>query len=117
MLQQNRERPGTEQPGRGLDAVKIINSSLRLNNSLMIVGLNDSGPGGRRPMSAGVISLGKQASQQKEEIMETLMTPERSAANILERALEKAAKIICTLQYGRCPVQEENFPRLPQRLP
>lgn len=31
----------------------------------------------------------------------------------LERALEKAAKIICTLQLGRCPVQEKNFPGCP----
>jgi hypothetical protein len=31
----------------------------------------------------------------------------------LERALEKAAKMICTLQLGRCPVQEEHFPGCP----
>ncbi|WP_417912783.1 hypothetical protein [Candidatus Electronema sp. TJ] len=41
------------------------------------------------------------------------MQTERNAANTLERALEKAAKIICSLQYGRCPVQEKNFPGCP----
>ncbi|MGR0480288.1 MAG: hypothetical protein ACTFAL_02470 [Candidatus Electronema sp. V4] len=40
------------------------------------------------------------------------MLPERNE-NALERALEKAAKIICTLQFGRCPVREENFPGCP----
>jgi len=33
--------------------------------------------------------------------------------SILERALEKAAKMICNLQYGRCPVQEEHFSGCP----
>ncbi|WP_417915597.1 hypothetical protein [Candidatus Electronema sp. JM] len=31
----------------------------------------------------------------------------------LERALEKAAKIICTLKLGCCPVQEKNFSGCP----
>jgi hypothetical protein len=37
------------------------------------------------------------------------MLPEQNET-VLERALEKAAKIICTLQSGRCPAQEQNFP-------
>ena len=31
----------------------------------------------------------------------------------LELALEKAAKMICGLQYGRCPVKEEQFAGCP----
>jgi len=31
----------------------------------------------------------------------------------LERALEKAAKIICNLKIGCCPVKEKNFPGCP----
>lgn len=38
--------------------------------------------------------------------------PERNES-ALERALEKAAKIICSLQAGRCPVKEEHFPGCP----
>ena len=32
---------------------------------------------------------------------------------ILERALEKAAKIICTTKCGLCPIQEEKFSGCP----
>jgi hypothetical protein len=46
----------------------------------------------------------------EEEIMKNML-PERNEN--MERALEKAAKMICTLQYGRCPVQEEHFPGCP----
>jgi len=40
------------------------------------------------------------------------MLPEQNET-VLERALEKAAKIICALQYGRCPMREQNFPGCP----
>ncbi|WP_446009204.1 hypothetical protein [Candidatus Electrothrix sp.] len=30
-----------------------------------------------------------------------------------EPALEKAAKMICTLKYGLCPIREENFSGCP----
>ena len=33
----------------------------------------------------------------------------------LERALEKAAKMICTMKCGLCPVREDNFPGCPYR--
>ena len=32
---------------------------------------------------------------------------------LLEEALEKAAKVICNLKCGFCPVQEENFTGCP----
>jgi hypothetical protein len=33
--------------------------------------------------------------------------------NISELALEHAAKIICELKYGLCPLREENFSSCP----
>ncbi len=36
-----------------------------------------------------------------------------SCDNILELALEKAAKIICTMKCGLCPLREENFSGCP----
>jgi hypothetical protein len=45
-------------------------------------------------------------------MMRTQAMPERSESAV-EKALEKAAKIICTLKCGRCPMQEENFPGCP----
>ncbi len=40
------------------------------------------------------------------------MLPEQNG-KILEKALEKAAKIICTLKHGYCPMQEPDFKGCP----
>ncbi|WP_339135403.1 MAG: hypothetical protein WGN25_17835 [Candidatus Electrothrix sp. GW3-4] len=42
-----------------------------------------------------------------------MKTMQQKTEQRMERALEKAAKMICTLKCGLCPIREENFSGCP----
>lgn len=48
-------------------------------------------------------------SRDSGKILQQLGLPDRQSAHQTERALEKAAKKISRLNYGGCPIHEEDF--------